>query len=216
MKRGLLALVLIICMTAVIMTPASAAQKLSDGSDVSVGADQRNITTTYIVTLYWDDDENAYGTRPEEVTALLTANNGELGSDYLSLSDENGWEYVDSLLPVYYEKGSRSGKINYQVEIPDLPEKYSMMTERAGNWFKITCSLDRPTLLGDVDSDHAVTSADATAIQRHVTGMSVPSFNEIPGDVNGDQHIDIMDVSVIRRYLAGYDCDRYKVGNMIL
>ena len=58
-------------------------------------------------------------------------------------------------------------------------------------------------ILGDVDGDGEVTSADAALIQRYDAQMSLPEGTVIAnGDVNGDGEIDILDVTLIQRYVA--------------
>ena len=209
---ALLAAAIVIC--TIIGTTAATAQEISDVSDAG-GADPGGIRTTYIVTLYWDDHDNAYDTRPDEVTAILTANGGEFGWEELYLNADNGWESVKSGLPVYYVKGPRTGEILYGCEIPDLPEDYCMSIEQTGNWFKVTCSLKSIFLFGDVDGDDEVSVADATVIQRYDVGMTVTVFRKAAGDVNSDQNVDIFDTSVIQRYLVGYDCSSFNVGRRI-
>ena len=210
-----LAISLVIGITLCTVVMTSAAQKGSDKLSDTGESAFSSIRTTYVVTLYWDDNDNAYGTRPEEVEVVLTANNGEFGSEYLYLNEENGWENVKNQLPVFYYKGPRSGKICYEYEILELPENYDVTIVQEGNWFKVTCSLKGTPILGDVDNDNEVSIVDAVIIQRYDIGMPVKAFNSDFADVNNDQSIDIIDSTVIQRYLAGFDCSRYDISKNI-
>lgn len=58
-------------------------------------------------------------------------------------------------------------------------------------------------LLGDVDGDGVVNIFDASAIQKHIASMPVPSFNDQAADVDGDGVITIFDASLIQKYVAG-------------
>ncbi|MBQ3265478.1 MAG: hypothetical protein IJH07_06845 [Ruminococcus sp.] len=59
-------------------------------------------------------------------------------------------------------------------------------------------------LLGDVDGDGDVTIIDATLIQRHLAGITIPfEFNETVADVDKDGSATIIDVTVLQRWLAG-------------
>jgi hypothetical protein len=209
-----LALVLAISSIASMGVLTVSAQEIStDVSEVG-GSAFGDTKATYVVTLYWDDNDNAYGTRPEEVTVLITANNGEFGSDYLYLNEDNHWENVKSGLPVFYFKGSRSGMIHYDYEVVDLPECYDISIVQEGNWFKVTCSLKKSdiALTGDVDGDNVISVTDATIIQRYDVGYKVKANNINAGDVNCDQHVDILDASIVQRYISGLDCSHFNVG----
>ena len=212
-----LALVLAITAIASMGVLTASAQEVStDISDVG-GSAFGDTKATYVVTLYWEDDDNAYGTRPEEVTVLVTANGGEFGSDYIRLNESNRWENVKSGLPVSYNKGSRSGMILYEYEVLDLPEEYDISIVQDGNWFKVTCSLKQlgPTVYGDVDGDDDVGITDATIIQRYDVQYTVNAVNIEAGDVNNDNNVDIIDASIIQRYVCGFDCSKFSVGKEI-
>ena len=198
-----LALVLAISAIASMGVLTASAQEIP--SEISEVGDSAfgDTKATYVVTLYWDDDDNAYGTRPEEVTVLITANGGEFGSDYLYLNEENHWENVKSGLPVFYFKGSRSGMIRYDYQVVDLPDNYDISIVQEGNWFKVTCSLKRAALRGDVDGDNEISVTDATIIQRYDVQYAVTASNIEAGDVNDDHNVDILDASILQRYLAG-------------
>ena len=67
----------------------------------------------------------------------------------------------------------------------------------------IPFTISREELLGDVDGDGAVTSLDATFIQRFLAVMDMPdSFNETAADIDGDGDVTSVDVTYIQRYLA--------------
>lgn len=211
----LLAMILVISMVASAYALTASAQEVPDElSDVgeNVNTDAK---VTYIVTLYWDDDDNAYGTRPESVEVVLTANGGEFGCDYLYLSEETNWECVKTGLPMFYHKGSRTGVVYYEYEVLDLPENYNVSIVQEGNWFKATCTLVQNHMIGDADGDEDITSADAVAIQRHDCNIPVGAFNAAAADVNGDKEADIIDATIIQRYLVGLDCSRYELGKEI-
>lgn len=69
-------------------------------------------------------------------------------------------------------------------------------------------------MIGDADGDGAITSLDATTIQRVITVMIPDDDGKIRlrGDVNEDG-LSLPDVTVIQRYLAGYD-DRTRIGKI--
>ena len=70
------------------------------------------------------------------------------------------------------------------------------------------------TLLGDADSDGAVTVLDATAIQRNLASFETAAFDEKAADVDGDGIISILDATYIQRWLAGY-ADGYRINEKI-
>lgn len=57
---------------------------------------------------------------------------------------------------------------------------------------------------GDADGDGEVTIMDATAIQRKLVDIPIPSFNEKAADVDGDG-LNITDATSIQRYLADFE-----------
>ena len=58
-------------------------------------------------------------------------------------------------------------------------------------------------LLGDADLDDEVTILDATAIQRKLAGLPVPSFSIAAADSDEDGEVSILDATAIQRWLAG-------------
>ncbi len=66
-------------------------------------------------------------------------------------------------------------------------------------------------LLGDADTDGAVTVLDATAIQRSLSDFETVPFDEIAADVDSDGEVMITDVTFIQRHLADMDIP-YPVG----
>lgn len=57
-------------------------------------------------------------------------------------------------------------------------------------------------LLGDVDSDDAITIIDATCIQRHLASIPTFAYNEDAADTDLDRSISIIDATYIQRWLA--------------
>ena len=66
-------------------------------------------------------------------------------------------------------------------------------------------------LLGDADRDGEVTSADATAVQRAVIKMTVPSLDKIAADTDGDGELTVTDATFIQRWLIKAECP-YGIG----
>ena len=58
-------------------------------------------------------------------------------------------------------------------------------------------------LLGDADADGEVSILDATAIQRTLASIPVPSFDEETAEADGDGELSILDATAIQRHLAG-------------
>ena len=66
-------------------------------------------------------------------------------------------------------------------------------------------------LLGDVDNDGVVDSADITLLRRYISANDKdafkdanPNFNEANADVNNDGEINAEDVARLRQYVAGF------------
>lgn len=69
-------------------------------------------------------------------------------------------------------------------------------------------------LLGDADLSGGVTILDATAIQRTLASLEVPSFDEKSADADGDGKVSILDATAIQRWLANLPCNE-NIGKMI-
>lgn len=211
----LFAVMLVISMIASMGVTTASATETKEIADIGDEGYSDN-KMTYVVTLYWDDNDDELGLRPDCVVAYLTANGGEFGSDTIYLSEENHWENVKNGLPMYYQKGSRYGLISYEYQIVNLPDEYDLYIVQEGNWFKVTCSLKKDVMKGDADGDGEITTVDVTLIQRYDAFVPVADyFNSIAGDVNGDQTTDILDATILQRFLAGFDCSRYDLGKEI-
>ncbi|MBQ1977309.1 MAG: hypothetical protein II225_01025, partial [Ruminococcus sp.] len=68
--------------------------------------------------------------------------------------------------------------------------------------------IDPPTpgdgaLLGDVDSNNKVNVRDATAVQKHLAGMEVATFNEDVADADESGKINVKDATAIQKFVAG-------------
>ena len=60
-----------------------------------------------------------------------------------------------------------------------------------------------PLKVGDVDRDNAVTSIDATLIQRFLAKISEPSeLQEALSDADGDKKLTVVDATAVQRHLA--------------
>ena len=68
-------------------------------------------------------------------------------------------------------------------------------------------------ILGDADRDGAVATTDATVIQRRLTGMTTPTFDEKAADVDGNG-LDITDATFILRYATLFDVP-YPIGQTV-
>ena len=62
-------------------------------------------------------------------------------------------------------------------------------------------------LLGDLNDDNAVTSADATLLSRHLAKWDGLLLNLSVADMNHDGIVDSKDKILLDRYLAGWDLD---------
>ena len=82
----------------------------------------------------WNDNNNVYGVRPEEVSVQLFANGVEIGN-IVKLNERNNWKYTwDNL-----EKYANGKEISYTVKERDLPAKYSVTYENDGLEVINTC-----------------------------------------------------------------------------
>lgn len=66
-------------------------------------------------------------------------------------------------------------------------------------------------LLGDADKDGDVTSADATAVQRAIIKMTVPTLDMIAADTDGDSKLTVTDATFIQRWIIKAECP-YGIG----
>ena len=67
-------------------------------------------------------------------------------------------------------------------------------------------TVDEGKLLGDVNGDGVVNSADSTLITRKLAGWDV-SIDSSVGDVNGDGVFNGADATLITRKLAGWNVE---------
>lgn len=58
------------------------------------------------------------------------------------------------------------------------------------------------SIVGDLDGDGRITSADATALARYLVGYAV-AIDLRAADINGDRHVDIRDLTLLSRWLIG-------------
>lgn len=220
-KKGLLtailALTLAVCMMTSVFALSVTAQETTEINSSGELLANQNVNTTYVITVYWDDNDNALGLRPDNLLVYLEGSPA-MGVSYFELNEDNHWEYVRNSLPVYYFKGSATGKITYSYSIVNLPEEYTVSIVQEGNWFKATCSLDKSVLpvqtyyLGDANNDKDINVIDATLIQRYDVGYSVPDIDMVAADINGDNNVDIVDATFIQRYDVGTTTSRYEIG----
>lgn len=66
-------------------------------------------------------------------------------------------------------------------------------------------------LLGDADRDGEVTASDATAVQRAIIKMTVPTLDMIAADTDGDSELTVTDATFIQRWLIKAECP-YGIG----
>lgn len=81
---------------------------------------------------------------------------------------------------------------------------YLVFTTDHFSIYIVATDAEKPELLlGDVDGDGNITSADATFIQRKITGIEVPfEFSDTVADADGDGQLTLMDATYIQRWLA--------------
>ena len=77
-----------------------------------------------------------------------------------------------------------------------------------------TFSVEKPTLLGDIDGDGEVSVIDATLVQRKLANMEVPVFNDDAADIDGDGELGSPDATLLRRWLSEMEVTA-KVGEPI-
>ena len=82
-----------------------------------------------------------------------------------------------------------------------------------------------PGRYGDVDqsSAHAITIADATAIQQQAVGLGEQYFEGFHVfhpfgycDVNGDERLSILDVTCIQKYIAEFTSGAGRTGEKVV
>lgn len=71
-----------------------------------------------------------------------------------------------------------------------------------------------PMMLGDVNGNIEVTSADAVMMSRHLASWALPSFNKTAADINGDGKVNTTDSVLLKRWLAKWDIP-YAVGEFV-
>ncbi|MBQ3417181.1 MAG: GBS Bsp-like repeat-containing protein [Ruminococcus sp.] len=71
-----------------------------------------------------------------------------------------------------------------------------------------------PTILGDADGDGVVTILDATAIQKKLASITVPTYIEIAADVDDDKSVTVIDANYIQKHLAHMEIP-YEIGKTI-
>ena len=77
-------------------------------------------------------------------------------------------------------------------------------TRRPSPWIPGTPRPAPASGIGDVDMDGFVGQSDATAVQRIVMGILVPTAEQLRrADANGDGEVNIGDVIAIERYYTG-------------
>ena len=106
-----------------------------DIKDYSISVRGLNITNSYKNkskdrvevegTVKWDDDGNVMGKRPDSVTVILKANNGDAPEvkPVKVKADENGqWKFVFKDLPASDPSGKPGNKITYNIAVNDIPD----------------------------------------------------------------------------------------------
>lgn len=59
------------------------------------------------------------------------------------------------------------------------------------------------SMVGDADCSGNITVKDATAIQKHIAGITLSSFDELAADADQNGSINIKDATAVQKYLAG-------------
>ena len=85
-------------------------------------------TTSQTIKIIWNDNDNAAGLRPEKTTVIFRGH--EYVSDFemsehVTLSDDNGWTYTFSDLPVVDYAGYQAYVITYEWKYGKCPAGYS-------------------------------------------------------------------------------------------
>lgn len=90
----------------------------------------------------WEDDDNAAGQRPEEVTVQLLCN-GQV-HDTMTLNEANGWKHSWINL---------DSAAQWQLVEQNVPENYTVLVEPSGNTFVVTNTYTVDIPDGDVPGD---------------------------------------------------------------
>ncbi|MCL2224779.1 MAG: glycosyl hydrolase family 8 [Defluviitaleaceae bacterium] len=81
-----------------------------------------------------------------------------------------------------------------------IPQEHTTLVAR---WEEIPRDTD--FIVGNVNGDNRITSADATMIARWLAGQTVPDFCSLAADINGDGCVTVADVLLLARWLAGHN-----------
>ena len=115
-----------------IYAPVNVAAVKDDSGTIVITNTHKPEETEAKVQKIWDDDNNAYGKRPDEIEVLLKADGKVIGSE--TLNDENSWTATVSGLPKYRretstdEEGTETAKsveIEYTWAEASVPEGYA-------------------------------------------------------------------------------------------
>ncbi len=144
-----------------------------------------------------------------------SAENAPWPGEKAELTSDGLYRYI---LPYQYELPGAFGNVIFnngsgqQFDAGRITPGQKMIYTAEGKWQ----AYEEPagTLLGDADSDGAVTVLDATAIQRNLASFETAAFDEKAADVDGDGIISILDATYIQRWLAGYE-DGYRINEKI-
>ena len=197
--------------------------ELGKGFTVTIyHAPQMTVTVAGIVD--WDDVDDHYQKRPDNVTLHLYRNGGELDSTEVTAA--GGWAYSFGTFAQYedYEEVVYTvieDSIDYYqitgegfnfVNVYKKPVNYDIVAEVT--WKDSGDVNGSVYLRGDANRDGAVNVKDVTAIQRFLSQMPPGTFNEKAADVDGSG-IDISDATNIQRRLAEFD-DPYNVNELVI
>ena len=118
--------------------PAIEGEIETTNSKYSVLFTNHNVAIDITVTKEWTDGDNAEGTRPENITIKLLANDEEYGDAITITPDEDGnWSYTFNGLPIYDENGE---VITYDLQEIEVPN-YLSEIEKTNEGFTITNTL---------------------------------------------------------------------------
>lgn len=158
-----------------------------------------NLTNTFVDegvvikgTKTWEDKENIYNLRPEEIEISLYADGEDTGLDFIA-SEETGWTYEFKDQPRYDEDGSLIEYTIKETAVKGYTVSYEKITtsdtpdDEEQEDVDYSILLDRPTI-SFVFNDDGDREATAQALQNNARYYFVKSYTDGAGEthkVNG-------------------------------
>lgn len=152
---------------------------------------------------------SAIGAIPDGVKLTVTKTDGNWG--YTSYNGKNGWVCLDycvyiSSAPATEPTTTQPATVAPTTAKPTQTEPATVPTTTqpaTSNTSDIPDSPSESILMGDIDCDGTITVADATLLQRYLSGQAELSDEQISRcDFDSDGRISVMDCTAIQKYLT--------------